>query len=392
MIHTAPVAGRQPADGCPTSDVDLWADEVLVDPYPTFAGLREQGSVVWLPRYGLAALPRFQEVRTALADWRTFSSAEGVAAGARGNGRVRKNVIASDPPEHGTYRKPLADQLNPAALAEFTDEIETAAQSFAALVADAGELDVVTDLARPYSLQIVADMVGLPEDGREMYPQLAARSFDVMGPDNDRSEDGLAGLTELERNTFAHCQRLEPGRLGDRLCQAGSPELLAAYTWPGIDTTVNALSSAMYLFTAHPEQWARVRADRSLIPSAFNEVLRMHAPVHHFTRVVTTAIDVDGVVLPAGARVLIMYGSANRDGREFPEPDRFDVTRNPVRHVAFGRGVHLCVGMNLARMEAHSLLDALADRVERFAWAGRPRWMVNNTLHGLESCRVRVVS
>lgn len=392
MTHTAPVASRQPPEGCPTTDADPWVEEVLLDPYPMFAGLRERGAVVWVQRYGLAALPRFEHVRWALADWRTFASGQGVAVGDRGNGRVRKNIIASDPPEHDTYRKPLADQLHLAALASFTDEIQTTAQWFAARVADVGEFDAVTDLARPYSLQVVADMVGLPQDGREMYPDLAARSFNLMGPDNDRSEDGLVGLTELERNTVAHCQRLAPGRLGDGLRRAGSPQLVAAYTWPGIDTTVNALGAAMYLFAAHPDQWEKVRADRSLIPSAFNEVLRMHAPVHYFTRVATKDTEVDGVALQAGTRVLIMYGSANRDGREFPDPDRFDVTRNPVRQLAFGRGVHLCVGINLARLEAHSLFDALADRVERFALAGGARWMVNNTLHGLESCPLRAVA
>lgn len=391
MSDTRTSPGRRPPEGCPTSDLDPWADEVLRDPYPMSGGLRQQGAVVWLQRYGLAALPRFEQVRAALADWRTFSSAEGVAAGDRGNGRVRSNVIASDPPLHSEYRRPLADQLSSTALGAFTDDIHATAHWFAERIAETGSFDAVADLARPYSLQVVADMVGLPHDAREMYPDLAARSFDVMGPDNRRSKDGLSGLAELEQTTAAHCQRLEPGLLGDRLYQSGRPELVAAYTWPGIDTTVNALGAAMYLFAAHPDQWEAVCADRSLIPSAFNEVLRMHAPVHYFTRVVTEDADVDGVVLPEGTRVLIMYGSANRDEREFPDPDRFDVTRHPVRQLAFGRGVHLCVGINLARLEAHALLDALADRVRGFTPAGEPRWMVNNTLHGLASLPVRAL-
>ena len=147
----------------------------------------------------------------------------------------------------------------------------------------------------------------------------------------------------------------------------------------------------MLLFARHPDQWDELRADRSLIPSAFNEVLRLHAPVHHFIRHTTADVDVAGVALAAGTRVLVMYGSANRDERRFPDPDRFDIHRRANGHLAFGRGVHLCAGMHLARLEGHALLDALADRVARFELASEPRWTPNNTLHGLGMLTVRVI-
>lgn len=171
----------------------------------------------------------------------------------------------------------------------------------------------------------------------------------------------------------------------------GRPFILISYLWPGIDTTVNALSSAVALFARHPDQWEAVRADRSLIPGAFQEVLRLHAPVHFFTRWVTEDVDVSGVRLDAGTRVLVMYGSANRDERRYPDPDRFDVRRDAGGQLAFGRGVHLCVGMHLARLEAHALLSALADLVARFEPAGDVRWQINNTLHGPAEVPVRVV-
>ena len=154
---------------------------------------------------------------------------------------------------------------------------------------------------------------------------------------------------------------------------------------------MNAVASAVYLFAEHPDQWDLVRGDRSLIPSAFNEVLRLHAPVHHFTRVATSDQDIGGVVLPAGTRILVMYGSANRDERHYPDPDRFDVTRNPIDQLAFGRGVHLCVGQNLAKMEGHAIFAELADRVERFELTGEPEWMLNNTLHGLGRLPLRAI-
>jgi cytochrome P450 len=166
---------------------------------------------------------------------------------------------------------------------------------------------------------------------------------------------------------------------------------VVSYTWPGIDTTVNALASAVLLFARHPDQWSALCADRSLIPSAFNEVLRLHAPVHFFTRVLTGNVDIEGVRLPAGTRVLMMYGSANRDERRFPDPDRFDIRRNPTAQLAFGRGPHLCVGINLARLEAHALFAALADRIARFELAAEPCWTINHTLHGPASAPMRAI-
>ena len=185
--------------------------------------------------------------------------------------------------------------------------------------------------------------------------------------------------------------RLRPGSRGAELAAAGMPDGIVAYTWPGIDTTVHALGSAILCFAEHPDEWDRVRADPTLVPSAFNEVLRLHTPVQTFTRVTTTDVTIDDVVLPAGQRVAVMFGSANRDERRYPEPDRFDVTRNPLDQLAFGRGIHLCVGINLARAEAHALLGALVRRVHRFELAGTPQWKLNNTLHGLASLPVRVV-
>ncbi len=376
----------------PSSGLDLWSDAVLADPYPTFAELRAVGPVVWLERHGLAALPRYDEVHATLADWRRFSSARGVGVGELGNG-LGESVIASDPPIHSDYRKPLADQLSTSALTPDLPGIQATAGRFAEVVTMSGIFDAVADLARPYSLAVVADLLGLPEAGREDYPGLAERAFNIFGPDGPRPLDAMGAFGEIVQRILdvTESGALAPGRRGDELCRTGRPFTLISYLWPGVDTTVNALSSAVALFAHHPDQWEAVRADRSLIPSAFQEVLRLHAPVHSFTRWVTEDVDVAGVRLDEGTRVLVMYGSANRDERRFPDPARFDVRRDAGGQLAFGRGVHLCVGIHLARLEAHALLNALADRVARFEPAGTVRWQVNNTLHGPAEAPVRAV-
>ncbi len=390
--------GMSPPLGCPVSDVDLWSEAVLADPFPTYRALRDLGPVAWLSGPAMVAFPRFQQVRSVLSDWQRFSSAAGVAVGDGANRMMGESILTSDPPVHDRYRKPLMDQLSPNALAAMVPEVEATAVRFAAAAVEAGRFDAVAELARPYSLTVVADLIGLPAEGREHYPPLAERAFNVMGPANERAADGFGALAELRTRTNEACRagQLTAGRRADQLCHMGRSDLVGAYTWPGIDTTVNALGAAVALFARHPDQWDRVRADRSLIPSAFNEVLRLHSPVHYFTRVATETVEVEGVTIAEGSRVLVMYGSANRDERRFPDPDRFDVTRNPTEQLAFGRGVHLCVGINLARIEAHSLLAALADRVARFETdpsdPSGPTWLVNNTLHGLEHLPVRVVA
>ena len=400
----------EPPLGCASSAVDLWADGTLLDPYPTYAELRALGPVVWLERHGVVALPRFDQVQAVLSDWRRFSSARGVGMDDELNACLGENTICSDPPAHDLYRKPLMERLWSDALTPDVPEVRATAERFAERAVRAGTgaaadaraggeagawvdtFDAVAELCRPYSLTVVADLLGLPDHGRDAYPELAERAFNLFGPAGERAADGFLAAAEIvNRALGADADALAPGRRGAQLWEIGMPGLIVTYTWPGIDTTVNALASAVLLFAQHPDQWADLRVDRSLIPSAFNEVLRLHSPVHYFTRHVTEDVDLAGVALLAGTKVLVMYGSANRDEQRFKDPDTFDIRRPGPSHVAFGRGVHLCVGMHLAKLEAHSLLDALADRVERFELAGEPRWAVNSTLHGLGSLPVRAV-
>ena len=321
-----------------------------------------------------------------LTSWQRFSSASGVGVDEQANASQPESIIKSDPPEHDEQRRLLAGQLSVGSLAGATGDIERAADALVATLVARGSFDAVADLARPYSLNVVADLIGLPAEGREQLPHLAEAAFNVFGPANERLTTAPPALAQLFGHTFEVAQsgQLCPDRRAAELVETGHPEGIVAYTWPGIDTTVNALGVAVYLFATHPDQWDLVRNDPSLIPSAFAEVLRLHAPVHYFTRLTTEPVDIDGLEVPAGQRVLVMYGSANRDERHYAEPDRFDVTRNPLDQLAFGRGIHLCVGINLAKLEALAYMTALVRHVERFELVGEPQWLRNNTLHGLE--------
>jgi cytochrome P450 len=146
----------------------------------------------------------------------------------------------------------------------------------------------------------------------------------------------------------------------------------------------------VWLFANHPDQWDLVRDDPSLLPAAINEILRMDAPIQGFSRYVARDYDLDGVLLPEGSRAIVFYGAANRDPRQFPDPDRFDVRRdNAGRHMAFGTGPHMCLGMNLAKLEMRALFTALARRVKRFRIEEEER-VLHNILRGFSKLMVSV--
>jgi cytochrome P450 len=353
-----------------------------------------------MTRHGAYALPRYDEVRVVLQDWHRFSSARGVGMDEAMNAKSGRGILTTDPPLHDTRRRVLNAQLVPRALVEHEQLIAERAEALVDGLVERGSFDAVADLAQPYSVGVVSDLVGLPTEGREHLLDRAAAAFNTFGPGNALLQESVSGLRALFDYCvgFATPDRLDPGRWGTQIYAAGErgeiepeacPGLMLAYAWAGMDTTVNALSAAVWLFGRHPDQWQLVRADPSLVPGAFNEVLRIEPPVQRFTRLATCPVELGGTTLPEGSRVAVLFGSANRDERHFPDPDRFDVTRNPVDHLSFGRGIHHCVGSALARLEGHAVIAALAARVERFE-LGRATWRRNNALHGLAELAVRV--
>ena len=384
----------------PVSDVDLYTPEARTDPYALYAELRALGPVVRLSRYDLYALPRYQEVRAALVDWRTFSSAKGVFVDPGMNAQLEGITLCSDPPEHTEMRAVLGRPLRQDRMRDVTPTIEAEADRIVGELVARGRFDAATELAEHLPMTVVSELVGLPDRGRAKMLEWAAAMWDMQGPADARFEKAAPVVGEF-MDFVAHEAvpgRVRPDGWAAHLHEAAErgelaaekcPGLMLDYVTPSLDTTILAITNAIALFAAHPDQWELLRADRSLIPHAINETLRLESPVPQFSRVLTEDHEIDGVPLPAGSRVALLYGSANRDERHYPDPERFDITRRPSDHLAFGRGEHVCVGMHLARLEMGTLLDRLADRVTRFeAVSSEP--LINNGLRGLEHLDVRV--
>lgn len=384
----------------PVSDVDLYTESARADPYDIYAELRALGPVVYLSRYDLYALPRYDQVRAALMDWQTFSSARGVFVDPDVNAQLEGITLCSDPPEHTAMRSVLGRPLRPERMREITPRIEAEADRVVERVVGRGRFEVVTELAEYLPMTVVSDLVGLPDHGREKMLEWAAAIWNTQGPANSRA--AAAGPAVEEFMAFA-MQDAVPGKIDPdgwaaQLYEAADrgeiphdkcPVMMLDYVTPSLDTTILAIANAVALFARHPDQWDLLRADRSLIPHAINESLRLETPAPQFSRVLTEDHEIDGVPLAAGSRVALLYASANRDERHYEDPTRFDITRRPSDHLAFGRGEHVCVGMHLARLEMSALLERLADRVARFEiLEGRP--LINNGLRGLDHLDVAV--
>jgi cytochrome P450 len=387
------------AEPAPHFDLDLWSDEVLLDPWPHYRAIRDTGPVVYLQRYDHYAVGRFTDVREALRDWQTFTSADGVAFNDLMNEAELGTAPGTDPPEHDQVRAALLERLRLSEVRGLHDMLQARADALVADLVQRRTFDLVTDLAQPYVTGAVGELIGISGEVLERFGPAGPYFFDTAGPEGERVYEAfpiaLELLQEIGRLSKAD---MAPGSMGWSLFEAEErgeiPEdsttmLIWNYLGPAFDTTINGVGSTIWLLARDPEQWKIVRDDPSLIPGAFNEGLRMEAPIQIWARGCRHGAEIDGVEIPPGSRMAILLGSANRDERHYPDPDRYDVRRNPKDHVGFGHGIHACVGSPLAREEAHAVLRALVEQVTMLE-CGEPVWMPHNTTRGLHSLPMEI--
>ena len=392
----------KPADGVPVSDADTFSIGFFEDPYPVHDELREAGPVVFLRRYGVYAVARYAEVHAVLNDWRTFCSSRGVGMDDYATGkpwRPRSLVLEADPPEHDRARAVLNKVLSPAAMKRLRDGFAAAAERKVDELLERGSFDAIPDLAEAYPMTVFPDALGMPQDGREHALPYAAVVFNSFGPDNALRREALADAAPHMAWVAESCQRdrLAPGGFGAGIHAAAdtgeitpeeAPLLVRSLFSAGVDTTVNGIGAAVYCLARFPDQWRKLRADPSLARAAFEEAIRFESPVQTFFRTTTRPVEIGGVGVGEGEKVLMFLGAANRDPRRWERPDEYDIARRTSGHVGFGNGVHMCVGQLLARLEGEILLGAMARKVESIEIAGPVRRRYNNTLRGLASLPV----
>jgi cytochrome P450 len=393
----------------PSLDIDPFCQAFFEDPFPAHAALRDAGPVVYLPRYELFAIARYQQVQAALTNWRDFSSARGVGLSdfAREKPwRLPSLLLETDPPLHDRTRKLMDRVLSPAAIRALRADFTAAAEALVDALLERGSFDAVRDLAEAYPLTVFPDAVGMPPENRRFLLPYGNMVFNSFGPRNAFFDDAVRDAAPVLEWVQAQSRReaLAPAGFGAVIHAAADTGevardeaeiLVRSLLTAGVDTTVNGLGAALYCLARFPAQFERLRADPSLARGAFEEAVRLESPVQTFFR--TTVRDVavgdasDGdVTIGAGRKVLLFLGAANRDPRRWEQPDEYDITRRAAGHVGFGTGIHGCVGAVLARQEGEVVLTALARKVARVEITGVPQRRYNNTLRGLASLPMRL--
>ena len=405
--HSAAVSS--PPAGVPVVDVDPYSDDFLTDPYEAHRRLREAGPVVWIPAYGIYACARHESVHAVFNDHATFISGAGVGLANFNKEtpfRPKSLILEADPPSHTKARAILARILSPKTVmqirATFTAEAESLVDRLLARQAAGETIDAVKDLSEVYPLKVFPDAVGVGEANRENLLLYGNMIFNAFGPRNERLQKSAELVQPVTAWIMAHCQRenLRPGGFGDLIYQAAdageishaeAPLLVRSFLSAGVDTTVNGIGNAILCMANHPDQYAQLCADLTLARPGFEEALRFESSVQTFFRTTSKDTELFGVPMAKDSKIVTFLAAANRDERQWLDPDRFDIQRRPAGHMAFGSGIHGCVGQVVARLEGEVVLTALAKRVSRIELIGPPQRRLNNTLRALASMPVRLI-
>lgn len=389
----------------PQLDFDPFEDAVLADPYAHHGALRDAGAVVWLTQIGCFGMARYAQVQPALKDWQTFVSGRGVGLSdfAREEPwRPPSLLLEADPPLHDRTRGLMNKVANLTSLKAAMPAWQVKADALVERVVAKRRIDAVADLSEAFPLSVFPDLIGLREQGREHLIPYGTTAFNAFGPRNALLERSLAAAAEATAWVMESCKRenLRPGGWGVQVYEAAergecSPaeaeRLVRSFLTAGVDTTVNGIGNMLHAFAQHPVQWVRLRAEPSLAKRAFEESLRWDSTVQTFFRTTARDVEVEGVTIPEGSKVLLFLAAANRDPRRWERAERFDITRSASGHVGFGFGIHQCLGQMVARLEAEAVLNALIPRVAEIRLAGPITRRLNNTLHAVGKLPLELV-
>jgi cytochrome P450 len=367
-----------------TTDADVYYDpfdfEIDADPYPVWRRLREEQPLYYNERYDFYALSRFADVERCLVDWRTYSSAKGTVLEIIKSGMEipRGSIIFEDPPDHDLHRGLLSRVFTPRKMQAIEPKVrEFCAQSLDPLVG-AGGFDFIRDLGAQMPMRTIGMLLGIPEQDQEAIRDridAGLRLEEGTMPDfeaalaSDQS-DGFAEyvdwraehpsddlMTELLQAEYEDAEGALRRLTREEVL--GYVNLLAA---AGNETTTRLIGWTGKVLAEHPDQRRELVADRRLVPNAIEELLRFEPPSPVQARAVTTDVEHHGQVVPEGSAMLLLNASGNRDERKFPDADRFDVHRRIDHHLAFGYGIHFCLGAALARLEGRVALDEVLKR------------------------------
>ena len=392
-----------PGCGAQLTRFDPLDPEIRADPYPAYRELLDSGPVHYSRKRALWLLSHFDDVHAAARAHAELSSAESVA---RFRARLPM-MLTVDRPEHTRLRRMAAKDFTREAMGRWRPAVERLARDAVDEMLARNPCDCVELLASPLPVAVIAHILGVPPADLPAFREWSDRVVEGFGVGPIRGSVSTSarvlGAAVALRGYFSEQferRRRDPGDdVISRLVASSEDGALTddELFWfalmllvAGNETTTNLLGTMILAFARHPDEYEKVRADPDLVAPTVEEALRHTSPIQGLYRSAIEPYRVGQALIPPGGRVLLLYGAANRDPRLYPDPDDFRVERNPADHLAFGTGIHFCLGAHLARLEATVVLRELMERVERIEPAGQPRWRDNPALRGVESLPVRL--
>jgi cytochrome P450 len=371
---------------------DPLSDAFRRDRESVYRRLRDEAPVYLDPAGRFAALSRFEDVRAAAVDWTTFSA---VTAEAK---ILRPIINDMDPPLHSNRRANLSRAFTPKRVADLEPRLRKIARSLVEPFVSRGTCDLVAEFAALFPSQVIGELIGIPDELLAECRSITDSVMRIEGPEGNASPveraDTIFGALVAERRQSPGADLVSAllavgGHGGEPLSDDEILGFCYLLLVGGNDTTTNLIGNGMYLLARHREQRAALVGEPALIPQAVEEMLRREPPTQTSARQTTRDVALHGVTIPADSRVLLMWGAANLDEREFPDPETFDIRRSPERHLSLGHGAHFCMGAALARLEARVAFEELLASLPEFEIVTEPERIRSAWAWGFESLRIR---
>ena len=368
--------------------MNLFTDDIRRDPFSLYAELRKNTPVLYDSRSGLWMIFDYDGVKRALTDHEAFSSKNGPDW-----------LIFTDPPRHTKLRALISQAFTPRSVTNLEPYIRELSRELLDPAIGRGEMDLATDFSIPLPIIVIAEMLGIPAADRRQFREwndvLLRMSYVVAG---EPAEGVVEQFVAATREMGAYIARLMEERRasprddlltrlvhaevdGERLTHEEILGFFQLLLLAGSETSTNLINNAILCFLENPGPLARLRAEPNLLPLAIEEVLRYRSPVQWMYRVARRDIQLHDQIIPAGKLILAWIGSANHDSRYFPDPERFEITRDPNPHLAFGHGFHFCLGAPLSRLEGRIAINDLLHKLRDFELASDQPWEPRQGLH-----------
>lgn len=396
----------------------LLSQDFLDDPYPTYHLLQAEAPVYWSEAWGCWLVTGYRENIAIFKDWENFSNVgrwntlfddlpldvRAEVESLENHYRYSHGLIHSDPPDHTRLRKLVHMAFSPRAVRVMREQVEQIVQEHLDAVQASGRMEVIHDLAYPLPATVVARMLGVPEQDIDRFKQWSheALLFQATGratPDTVRLSHQALMMMKDYLSQLAKRRRADPQDdlmtalvtaedEGDKLTEEEMISTCVTLMVAGHETTTNLIGNGLLALLRHPDKMDQLRRDRSLMESAVEEFLRYDSPLHRNRRAVARDMEFEGQHMKRGQPLFQMLGAANRDPQQFPNPDALDLTRTPNQHIAFGFGIHFCLGAPLARLEAPIAFNAILDRMPHMRLATDQVEWLPGVMHSLKALPV----